>query len=61
MTEAIWVAIIGAAAVVAAAVIGLFKKNDKAESIKKAIVNQTFNVSGDHNTIVGIRNDKRGK
>lgn len=26
MTEAIWVAIIGAAAVVAAAVIGLFKK-----------------------------------
>lgn len=61
MTEAIWVAIIGAAAVVAAAVIGLFKKSDKTESKKKAIVNQTFNVSGDHNTIVGIRNDKRGK
>ncbi len=61
MTEDIWVAIIGAAAVVAAAVIGLFKKNDKAESKKKAIVNQTFNVSGNHNTIVGIRNDKRGK
>ena len=60
MTEAIGVAIIGAAAVVAA-VIGLFKKSDKAESKKKATVNQTFNVSGDHNTIVGIRNDKRGK
>lgn len=61
MTEAIWAAIIGAAAVVEAAVIGLFKKSDKAESKKKSTVNQTFNVSGDHNTIVGIRNDKREK
>lgn len=61
MTEAIWAAIIGAAAVVEAAVIGLFKKSDKAESKKKSAVNQTFNVSGDHNTIVGIRNDKREK
>lgn len=61
MTEAIWVSIIGAAAVVAAAAIGLLKKSNKAESKKKAIVNQTFNVSGDHNTIVGIKNDKRGK
>lgn len=61
MTEAIWVAIIGAAAVVAAAVIGLFKKSDKAESKKKATVNQSFNVSGNHNTVVGIKNDKKEK
>lgn len=61
MTEAIWVAIIGAAAVVAAAVIGLFKKKDKSESKSDSSVNQTFNVSGDHNTVVGIKNDKREK
>lgn len=61
MTEAIWVAIIGAAAVVATAVIGLFKKSDKAESKKKTTVNQSFNVSGNHNTVVGIKNDKKEK
>lgn len=61
MTEAIWVAIIGAAGVIMAAIIGIFKKKDKSESKNNSSVNQTFNVSGDHNTIVGIGNDKRGK
>ena len=61
MTEAIWAAIIGAAGVIMAAIIGIFKKKDKSESKNNSSVNQTFNVSGNHNTIVGIGNDKRGK
>lgn len=61
MTENIWVAIIGAAGVIIAAVIGIFKKKDKSESKSNSSVNQTFNVSGNHNTVVGIRNDKKEK
>lgn len=61
MTEAIWVAIIGAAGVIIVAIIGVFKKKDKSESKSDSSVNQTFNVSGDHNTVVGIRNDKKEK
>lgn len=61
MTEAIWVAIIGAVGAIIAAIVGIFKKKDKSESKSDSSVNQTFNVSGDHNTIVGIRNDKKEK
>ena len=61
MTEAIWVAIIGAAGVIIAAISGVFMKKDKSESKSDSSVNQTFNVSGDHNTVVGIRNDKKEK
>ena len=50
MTENIWVAIIG-----------IFKKKDKPESKSDSSISQTFNVSGDHNTVVGIRNDKKEK
>ena len=57
MTEAIWVAIIGAVGVIGAAIIGLFKKSDK--SNVKTTVNQT--VTGSHNTIIGIQNERKEK
>ena len=61
MTENIWVAIIGAAGGIMTAIIGIFKKKDKPESKSDSSISQTFNVSGDHNTVVGIRNDKKEK
>lgn len=61
MTENIWVAIIGAVGAIIAAIVGIFKKKDKSESKSDSSVSQTFNVSGDHNTVVGIRNDKKEK
>ena len=61
MMENIWVAIIGAVGAIIAAIVGIFKKKDKSESKSDSSVNQTFNVSGDHNTVVGIRNNKKEK
>lgn len=61
MTEGILTAIINAIGGIISAVVGIFKKKDSSESKSDSSVNQTFNVSGDHNTVVGIKNDKREK
>lgn len=61
MTEGILTAIINAIGGIISAVVGIFKKKDSSESKSDSSVNQTFNVSGNHNTVVGIKNDKREK
>lgn len=61
MTEGIWGAIINAFGGIVSAIIGLFKKSDKTESSDKSTINQTFNVKGNHNTVIGIQNDRKGK
>ena len=61
MTEGILTAIINAIGGIISAVVGIFKKKDKSGSKSDSSVNQTFNVSGNHNTVVGIKNDKREK
>lgn len=61
MTEGILTAIINAIGGIISAVVGIFKKKDSSESKSESQFNQTFNVNGSHNTIVGIKNDKMEK
>lgn len=61
MTEGILEAIINAVGGIISALIGIFKKKDGTEPKSGSQVNQTFNVNGSHNTVIGIKNDKTEK